>query len=420
MDGHLLTQGIILFILVALSAYFSASETAFSSASKTKLKALAEEGRNGASLAVKLSGQYDKLISTILIGNNIVNIAAATIATTIFVQKYGEDLGATVSTVFMTIIILIFGEISPKSIAKDCAETFAILSAPFLQFLIWIFAPFNYIFSSWKKCLSKILHLNADTKMSQTELLMLVDEVQQGGSINKNEGELLRNAIEFSDLEAKDILTPRVKLDALPVTATKEEFAQLFYETKYSRLLVYEENIDHIIGVIHQKNFYNKTGITEKSIKEIITPVLFVLAGEKISALMRKLQQKQVQVAVVLDEFGGTYGIVTMEDVLEELVGDIWDEHDDVEQMYEKMKEGVYKVDPSVHLSEFCEFFNIKIQSEMVLLNGWVQEMCNKIPEKGETFEYENLAFKVLATGNRKVLSLEVTVKKPEENQEEK
>ncbi|MBO5762190.1 MAG: HlyC/CorC family transporter [Lentisphaeria bacterium] len=415
MDGHLLTQGIILLILVALSGYFSASETAFSSASKTKLKALAEEGRSGASLAFALSNRYDQLISTILIGNNIVNIAAATIATTMFVQKFGEELGATLSTVFMTVIILIFGEISPKSIAKDCAETFSIISAPFLQFLIWVLAPFNFIFSSWKKFLSKFLRLHVDTKMSQTELLMFVDEVQQGGSINKNEGELLRNAIEFSELEAKDILTPRVKLDALPVTATKEEFAQLFYETKYSRLLVYEENIDHIVGVIHQKNFYNKTGITEKSIKEIITPVLFVLAGEKISALMRKLQQKQVQVAVVLDEFGGTYGIVTMEDVLEELVGDIWDEHDDVEQMFEKIREKVYKVDASVHLSEFCEFFDIKVQSEMVLLNGWVQEIFNKIPEKGESFEYENLSLKVLATSKRKVLSLEVTVNEKEE-----
>lgn len=418
MDGHLLTQGIILFILVALSAYFSASETAFSSASKTKLKALAEEGKNGASLACKLSNQYDQLISTILIGNNIVNIAAAAIATMIFVQRFGEELGATLSTVFMTVVILIFGEISPKSIAKDCAETFSILSAPVLQFLTWILAPVNFLFSCWKKCLSKILHLDNGTKMSQTELLLLVDEVQQGGSINKNEGELLRNAIEFSELEAKDILTPRVKLDALPVTATKEEFAQLFYETKYSRLLVYEENIDHIVGVIHQKNFYNKTGITEKSIKEIITPVLFVLAGEKISALMRKLQQKQVQVAVVLDEFGGTYGIVTMEDVLEELVGDIWDEHDDVEQMFEKVGENIYKVDASVHLSEFGEFFNIKIPSEMVLLNGWIQEMFNKIPDKGESFAYENLSLKVLSTSKRKVLSVEVTVKDPEEKEE--
>lgn len=418
MDGHLLTQGIILFILVALSAYFSASETAFSSASKTKLKALAEEGRNGASLACKLSNQYDQLISTILIGNNIVNIAAAAIATMIFVQRFGEELGATLSTVFMTVVILIFGEISPKSIAKDCAETFSILSAPVLQFLTWILAPVNFLFSCWKKCLSKILHLDNGTKMSQTELLLLVDEVQQGGSINKNEGELLRNAIEFSELEAKDILTPRVKLDALPVTATKEEFAQLFYETKYSRLLVYEENIDHIVGVIHQKNFYNKTGITEKSIKEIITPVLFVLAGEKISALMRKLQQKQVQVAVVLDEFGGTYGIVTMEDVLEELVGDIWDEHDDVEEMFEKVGENIYKVDASVHLSEFGEFFNIKIPSEMVLLNGWIQEMFNKIPDKGESFAYENLSLKVLSTSKRKVLSVEVTVKDPEEKEE--
>ena len=415
MSSGLLTNIGVMVALLAMSAYFSASETAFSSVNRTRLKTLIEKGSRRAKLALKLSDEYDRLLSTILIGNNIVNIAMASLGTMIFVKHFGEELGTTLSTVVITVAVLIFGEISPKSIAKDCAEPFAIFSAPFLQFLIWILTPFCYIFSLWKKMLSKILKLSSDNKISQAELLMFVEEVQQDGSINQNDGELLRNAIEFSDVTAKDILTPRVKLEALSSTCTKEELARRFQETKFSRLLIYDGTIDHIVGVIHQKMFYVGTGVTDKPIRDIIKPVIFVFQNEKISILMKKLQQKQVQVAVVLDEYAGTCGIVTMEDILEELVGEIWDEHDDVEEFFQKVSENLYHVKASVHLSDFCDYFGVKIDSDMVSLNGWVLEQFRSIPKAGDTFDYEDLKIKVLASEHRRISSLEVRRILPEE-----
>ena len=415
MESGLLTNIGIMVFLLAMSAYFSASETAFSSVNRTRLKTLIEKGSRRAKLALKLSDEYDRLLSTILIGNNIVNIAMASLGTMLFVKYYGEELGATLSTVVITVAVLIFGEISPKSIAKDCPEKFSLFSAPFLQFLIWILAPFCCLFSLWKKLLSKMLKLEGDSKISQAELLMFVEEVQQDGCINKNDGELLRNAIEFSDVEAKDILTPRVKLEALPSNCSKEEVARLFQETKFSRLLIYDGTIDHIVGVIHHKMFYVGAGITDKPLKDIIRPVLFVFQNEKISSLIKKLQQKQVQVAVVLDEYAGTCGIVTMEDILEELVGDIWDEHDDVEEFFKKTAENVYQVDASVHLSDFCDFFGIKIDSDMVSLNGWVLEHFHSIPKAGDSFEYEDLKIMVLTSEHRRITLLEVKRELPEE-----
>ena len=415
MESGLLPNIGILVFLLAMSAYFSASETAFSSVNRTRLKTLIEKGSRSAKLALKLSDEYDRLISTILIGNNIVNIAMASLGTMLFVKYYGDELGTTLSTVVITIAVLIFGEISPKSIAKDCAESFAIFSAPFLQFLIWILTPVCFVFSAWKKILSKLLKLDNDSRISQAELLMFVEEVQQDGSINKNDGELLRNAIEFSDVEVKDILTPRVKLEALPSNCSKEDVARLFQETKFSRLLIYDGTIDHIVGVIHHKMFYVGAGITEKPLKDIIRPVLFVFQNEKISSLIKKLQQKQVQVAVVLDEYAGTCGIVTMEDILEELVGDIWDEHDDVEEFFKKVSENLYHVNAAVHLSDFCDFFGVKIDSDMVSLNGWVLEHFHSIPKAGDSFEYEDLKITVLASEHRRIALLEVERKSQEE-----
>lgn len=217
-----LSSILILVILTVMSAYFSATETAFSSLNRTKLKTLAEKGNKRAEMTNKLADNYDRLLSTILIGNNIVNIAAASIATVMFVKAYG-DVGATISTVFTTVIILIFGEITPKSVSKDCPEKFAMFSAPLIKFFIYLLLPLNFIFSLWKKLISKIFKLETDTKMSHDELLMLVDEVQQDGSVDEDEGELLKNAIEFNDIEAEDILTHRVDLEGYQSTAPRKK-----------------------------------------------------------------------------------------------------------------------------------------------------------------------------------------------------
>ena len=399
---------IMMAVCLLLSAYFSATETAFSSANTTRLRTLAEKGSGGAALALKLLEQYDRLLSTILIGNNIVNIATASIGTVLFVRHYG-DAGATISTVVVTVVVLIFGEISPKSIAKDCAERCAMLSAPILRVFIWVLLPLNRLFSLWKKLLSRVFRLGGESKMSQEELLMLVDEVQQDGSIDRDEGELLKNAIGFSEQEAQDILIHRVDLAALPVTASKEEVAALFTQTKYSRLLIYQDSIDHILGTVHQKDFYVGCGVTDQPLSDIISPPVFALENEPIRALLKKLQQAKTHVAVVVDEYGGTCGIVTMEDILEELVGEIWDEHDEEEVFLRKIAPDTWLVDAGMDFDDFAEFFQLKTDSEMVSVSGWVMEQFGRVPEAGDSFVFENLTVRVTRVENHRIEEIQVT-----------
>lgn len=399
---------IIMALLVLCSAYFSATETAFSSMNKTKLKALAEKGDRRAKRACELSEKYDRLISTILIGNNIVNIALASLATIFFINLCGQDYGAQISTVVVTVVVLVFGEITPKSIAKDCPERFAKFSAPLINLFIWICLPLNLIFSGWKKLIAKVLRLDTDTKMSQEELLLLVEEVQQDGSIDENEGELLSNVIEFSGIEAKDILTHRVDLEAVPEDAEKSEIAELFESTKFSRILVYRESIDNIIGVIHQKDFYTGMGVTEKPLPEIISPVIYVLKNEKINDMLKQLQKNKSHLAVVIDEFGGTYGIVTMEDILEELVGEIWDEHDEVVEGIKKCDVDTYTANTAMNLDDFCEHFGIEVESDSSSLCGWIMGLIDKIPEQGDVIEYENLTITVEEVDNHRITAIKI------------
>ena len=401
-------------ICVILSGYFSATETAFSSVNKTRLKAMAEKGDHKAELALRLAEDYDKLISTILIGNNVVNIALASIGTLFFVNLL-PDNGATVSTAVITVVVLIFGEITPKSIAKDYPEKFAMFSAPLINMLIVLLTPLNFLFGLWKKLVGMIFKGEQDAGMSQEELLLLVDEVQQDGAIDESEGELLRNAIEFGDLEARDILTHRVDLEAVPTDATKEEVAALFTESRFSRLLVYEDSIDKIVGVIHQKDFYTGTGIVDAPLKEIMTEPLYIHQTEKVDDLLQLLRTNKSHMAIVIDEYGGTMGIVTMEDILEELVGEIWDEHDEIEEPIQKIDDSTYILDGSVTLDDFCDHFDVKSDSDSVSLGGWVMDQMECIPDEGDSFEFENLTITVSKTDDHRVEEITVTVNTPEE-----
>ena len=419
MDNGLISQIVIMVVLIIMSAYFSATETAFSSLNKTRIKALAEKGNKKAKLTYTLSEQYDKLISTILIGNNIVNIALASIGTLLFIDLCGEEIGATVSTVVVTVAVLIFGEISPKSIAKDCPEAFAMFSAPLIRFFIVILTPLNFIFTNWKKLLSRILKIEKNDKMSQEELIMFVEEVEQEGSIDKTESDLIKNAIEFKDICAEDILTHRTSIVAVSVDASKEEIGDTFSESKFSRLLVYEESIDNIVGVLHQKNFYIDDGVSEKSVKELMTPPIFIRQTEKIDDLLRLLQKSKSHIAVVLDEFGGTHGIVTMEDILEELVGEIWDEHDEVVVSFKQIDDSTYEADGNAEMDEFCDLFSLEIESETVSLSGWVSDQLEKIPDKGDSFEYENLRITVLESEAHRASKLKIQILEVSEGESE-
>ena len=407
MNEDSISSILIIVLLLAFSAYFSATETAFSSLNKTRLKAMAEKGNARAALALKLSEQYDQLLSSILVGNNVVNIATSSISTLMFVRML-PNIGATVSTIVITIVVLIFGEISPKSLAKENPEKFAMVSAPIIRVVIWVLTPINFLFTQWKKLLSKLFKSDDNRRMTQDELLMLVEEVAQDGSIDKSEGDLLRSAIEFTDRDAEDILTHRVDLEAVPVTATKEEVAKSFSESRYSRLLVYDGYIDNIVGVIHQKDFYTGTGISDRPLTELMKEPVYVPQSVKISDLLKVLQKHKAHIAVVSDEYGGTLGIVTMEDILEELVGEIWDEHDEVVESFRKVGENTYRVLCSTDLDKLDRFFHLDVESDCTSISGWVMEQLGRIPKEGDSFDYEDLHVTVTSTDYHRVLEIEV------------
>ena len=416
------TYIIIMVICLIGSAYFSATETAFSCANKTRLRAMAEKGNKKAGVALALAERYDRLISTILIGNNIVNILLASLGTIVFTQQLGdEELGATVSTVVITVAVLIFGEITPKSLANDFPEKFAMFSAPLIRSFIWLLMPLNLVFSGWKKLVDLVVRVkddDDDDNMAQEELLLMVEEAEQEGDIDTDEGDLLRNAIEFSDLKAEDILTHRVDLEALPIDAAKKEIAQKFTETRFSRIPVYEDNIDNIVGVIHQKDFYVGSGVTTEPIKDIISPVLFVHQSEMADDLLKKLQKEKSHIAVVVDEYGGTLGIVTMEDILEQLVGDIWDEHDEVVEEFKELDENNFIIDCNMNLDDFCEEFDIKTESDSVSVGGWVAEQIGNIPDVNDSFTFENLLVTVTEVDTHRAATIKVEKQDLDEEEE--
>ena len=407
---------LIMAVLILMSAYFSATETAFSSLNRTRLRTLAEKGNRKASLALSLSEQYDRMLSTILIGNNIVNIATASIGTVLFVHLYG-DAGATISTVVITIVVLIFGEISPKSLAKENPERFAMFSARILKACIWLLTPVNFLFTQWKKLLSKLFHVSEDRKMTQDELLMLVEEVRQDGSVDEDEGNLLRSAVEFTDRDAGSILTPRVDLVGVPITATKEHVADVFSQTRYSRLLVYDGSIDSIVGVIHQKDLFAARYHGRTQLAPLIHPVLHVTTSTKIDDLMRQFQRTKTHMAIVVDEYGGTEGLLTMEDVVEELVGDIWDEHDEVVEQFRPQPDGSYLISCSANLDDLYDLFSVTGSCDAATVSGWVLEQMGRIPDVGDHFTWQNLDVTVTNVEHHRVL--EILVKKiPQETEE--
>lgn len=409
MESSSISMIIILVVLTTMSAYFSATETAFSSLNRIRLKNLANNGNKRAIMTLALSEDYDRMLSTILIGNNIVNIASASLATVIFV-KYFPEAGVTISTVVMTIVVLIFGEISPKSLAKEAPENFAMLSAPILKLFIIILAPLNYFFMIWKKVLSKIFKVKEDRSITEEELITIVEEAQQEGGINAQEGELIRSAIEFNDLDVTDVLTPRVDIVAISENEDKHKIAEIFKESAFSRLPVYKETVDTIIGVINQKDFHNYISHTELAIESIMKPVVYTTSSMKISKLLKMLQQTKTHIAVVMDEYGGTKGIATLEDIIEELVGEIWDEHDEIINDFEKIADNQYKISCSANLSKMFDLFHINKEFDMNTVSGWVTHELDRIPNVGDSFTFENLHIIVTKTGFRRVLEIIVEV----------
>ncbi len=407
--------------LVLLSGFFSGTETAFSCANKIKLKTLVSQGKKNAKAVYKFADEnYDKLVTAILIGNNIVNLTASALSTILFADLIANaEISATVSTAVLTVVVLLFGEITPKYLASVYPEKVCFIFYPLMQLFYWMLWPLSKIFDFYKAGLAKAFKLKKDETVTDEELLSLVEEAEESGTLKEDESELVRSALEFDDLKVEDILVPRVDVYAVDEESTMDEIREVFEKTGYSRLPVYKETIDNVIGLIHERDFFTAYIKGEKEIGHIVQDIVFTTEYTRISTLLKQLQKQKIHMAAVSDEYGGLLGIVTLEDILEQLVGEIWDEHDEEEVLYGKINEGEYWVDGKCSLIEFFELYEglegDDEECDSNTVGGWVTEMYGGIPPIGQVLRYEYLEIKIVKATKQKVLKVRVNALEDDE-----
>ncbi len=410
-----------LILCIALSAFFSATETAYSAANRVKLKTVEGPRKEKAQIALSLLEKYDSLITTVLIGNNLVNIVGTAIATLLFTTRIlpgREELATTVASIVMTVLVLFLGEVGPKTLAKQQPEKFAMAVSKVIRVLVVVMTPLDWLFSLWRKLLSKLVKPEPEESQIEDELKTIIDEAQTEGNIEEDEGKLIRSAIEFNDQDASDIMTPRVDVTAIEDNAGVEEVAALFRDTWFSRVPVYHEDLDHIVGILNDKDFYKRTHEGCTDITQIMTEPVFAPATLSISNLLKQFRTSKTHLIVLLDEFGGTEGIVTMEDVLEELVGEIYDEHDEISEDVVEREDGTIIVDGNLQLQELTEKTGLENTYDADTVGGWAGEMLEKVPEVGDNFTVGNRRFTVLEMDGFRVTRVQVETL-PEETPEE-
>lgn len=409
MDSSSIGIIVALVLLVIASAYFSATETAFSSLNKIRLRNMADDGNRKAEATLRLAEDFDRLLSTLLVGNNIVNITAATLAT-LFFTKLNPEYGATISTVVLTLVILTFGEISPKTIAKEHAESWAMTSTPLLRVLSVVLRPLTILFSLLQKGIGKLFHATGDRGITEDELITMVSTAEDEGGLDQNESRLIRSAIEFGDMEVEEILTPRVDIVSISDQASAKELDELISSNRFSRIPVWHDSIDTIIGMIHEKDFHEAELGDNDSWKHLISPVIYVTTTSPVADLLYEMQRKKMHMSVVVDEYGGTEGLVTLEDILEELVGEIWDEHDEVVERIQKQEDGSYLISCSASIDDVFQLFDLRMDDDMTTLSAWVIDSLGHIPKIGDQFTYENLQVTVTKLQRMRVLEIRVDV----------
>ena len=417
MDSTCIAILVALVIMVFLSAWFSSTETACSSVNKIRLKSKAEDGNVRAQKALALLDQYDKLLSCILIGNNIVNLTAASLGTVLFTKLY-PVYGAAISTAVLTVVVLIFGEITPKTMAKDKPEKFCMRAVPILHVLLFVLTPLHLFFGLFSKAAMKLVHTSEEEGITEEELITMVEEAESEGGLEHHESELIRAAIEFNDMEVEEILTPRVDIVAAPDTVTMEELAVLFAESAYSRIPIYHTSIDNITGLVHEKDFFSARYHNHTDVGSLISKIFYTTASAQISDLLRSLQRSKSHMAVVVDDYGGTMGIVTLEDILEELVGEIWDEHDEVIEEFKPQEDGSYLISCTANLDDLFDRFSIRATDiDSASISGWVLDQLGRLPVEGDQFVYENLDVNVTRLDHRRILEIRVAVIPEEEDE---
>lgn len=418
---------IAILVLILLSGFFSATETAYSCVNRIKLKTYVTQGKKNAKAVYRFADEgYDKLVTAILIGNNIVNLTVSALGTILFtklmINGSYADLAPTVSTAVLTVVVLLCGEITPKYLASVYPEKVCYLSYPLMQLFYWILWPISKIFDFYKAGLAKVFKLKKDETVTDEELLSLVEEAEESGTLKEDESELVRSALEFDDLKVEDILVPRVNVYAVDIDWTMEEVCDAFKKTGYSRMPVYKDTIDNVVGVVHERDFFVGYLNGEKQIGHLVQEIAFTTEYTRISALLKQLQKQKIHMAAVSDEYGGLVGIVTLEDILEELVGEIWDEHDEEEVLFGEISEGEYWVDGRCSLENFFALYEMDQADEEFdsnTIGGWVTETYGGIPPIGETLRFKNLEIKVVKTTKKKVLKVRSKQVEPVEEIEE-
>ncbi len=402
MDEHIGTL-IIIFFLICFSAFFSASETAYTSANKIRLRSKAENGKKSAERALKIIEKYDKTLTTILIGNNIVNILTSSLATVLFIDLLKDaDKGSVASTVVVTIVVLIFGEILPKTIAKSNAETFACAISGIMLFLMTVLTPLSAFFILLQKGANKLFSSkNKEVSMTEQELISIIDEIEDEGVLEEQEGSLVKSALVFDETIVSEVITPRVNVVAIEINAGEEKVKELFLKEQYSRLPVYEKTVDHIVGVITQHDFFEKIVRGESfTIRDIMQDTLHIPNLMKISDVLKQMQKNKLHLAVVVDQYGGTEGIVTLEDIIEELVGEIWDESDEVTAPVKFISETVFETSGEVSQNDFNRFFearamDFRIDTDSNTVGGWLFELFGRIPEENDSIKTDDFIITV-------------------------
>jgi putative hemolysin len=416
----------ILYVLVvaciAMSAFFSGSETAFATVNKIRMKNLAAEGNKKAEKVLRISEDYDKTLSAILIGNNIVNIASASMGTVICTAFFGAN-GAWISTIIMTLVVLIFGEITPKTFAKDNAERFSLAVVNVLDLIIKVLSPLAFVFLQLKNCISKKGDA-AQPTVTEQELKYIIEESQNEGVLEEQESQLVQSALDFDETTVNEVLTPRVDVVAVDIGEDVEEIKRLFLEEGYSRLPVYQGSIDTILGVIHSKDFFRAyLKNNHLDLHSILQKTVYVPPKKRISELLKELQKLKSHMAIVTDQYGGTIGVITLEDILEELVGDIWDESDEEEVDMVELSDNRYEVSGDLNVEDFLHDIGFEYrESEMEEIPstfaGWALETFERIPDEGDSFSYKNLTITVKKVFDQRILKLDVQVTEPEESEE--
>ena len=420
-DPANLGQYILLVVLIALSAFFSASETAFSSVNKIRLKNYVSDGNHKAEKALNIAEDFDRMLSAILIGNNIVNIASASIGTVIFTKMLGAA-GAAVSTVVMTVLVLIFGEILPKSYAKQNSEKVTMSFATPLKLVMIVLTPLVWVFTKLQALVKGKKGEEDAPSVTQEELKFIIEEIEDEGVLQETESELLQSALEFQEITVDEVLTPRVDIIAADVEDSVEEIKALFMEHRYSRIPIYEKTVDSIIGILSERDFFRELiNGNEIDIRNLTRKTIFVPEKQRISSLLHELQASKIHMAVVTDSYGGTVGIVTLEDIVEELVGEIWDEKDEVVEAVVKLSDNEFIVDADLNVFDMLEELEIELKDfepESNTVGGWVLEEMKKIPEEGESFEYAPMTITIQEVSEKRVEKIKVTVQIPEPEEE--